>query len=75
MLNRKKKQSVTISILEQPNSNSVTNIESRISKIMNEHFANIGQNLAKQLPMPKKHFIEFLDKNKSPVSSFLFQPT
>ena len=74
LLNPKKKQSVTISVLKQPNSNSITNIKSRISNIMNERFANIGQNLAKQLPTPEKHFIEFLDKNKSPVSSFLFQP-
>ena len=63
LLNRKKKQSVTINVLKQPNCNSITNIKSRISNIMNEHFANIRQNLAKELPTPEKYFMEFLDKN------------
>ena len=48
LLNRKKKQSVTISVLKQPNSNSITNIKSRICKYrtkLSETAPNAGKGL------------------------------
>ena len=63
-----------INCLKQPNSNTTTNIKSRNSNIMNEHFTGIGPTLANNLPTPKKLFTEFLDKNKSPATSFFFCP-
>ena len=74
LLNRKKKTSMEINCLKQPNSNTTVNIKSRISNIMNEHFTGIGPPLANNLPTPKKPFTEFLDKNKSPATSFFFCP-
>ena len=74
LLNRKKKISMKINCLKQPNSNTTTNIKSRIPNIMNEHFTGIGPTLANNLPTPKKLVTEFVDKNKSPATSFFFCP-
>ena len=63
-----------INCLKQPNSNTTVNMKSRISNIMNEHFTGIGPTLANNLPTSKKLFTEFLDKNKSPATSFFFCP-
>ena len=54
LLNRKKKTSMKINCLKQPNSNTTLNMKSRISNIMNEHFTGIGPTLANNLPTPKK---------------------
>ena len=74
LLNRKKKTSMKINCLKQPNSNTTTNMKSRIPNIMNEHFTGIGPTLANNLPTPKELFTEFLDKSKSPATSFFFCP-
>lgn len=63
-----------INCLKQPNSNTTTNMKSRVPNIMNEHFTGIGPTLANNLPRPKELFTEFLDKNKSPATSFSFCP-
>ena len=75
LLNHKKKKSMKINCLKQPNSNTTVNMKSRISNIMNEHFTGIGPSLANNLPTSKTLFTEFLDKNKSPATSFFFQTT
>ena len=54
LLNRKKKTSMKINCLKQPNSKSTVNMKSQISNIMNEHFTGIGPTLANNLPTPKK---------------------
>ena len=75
LLNRNKKKPVRINAIKQPTGNIITkNIKTCIPNIINGHFTNIGPNLAKQLPTPEMPFIEFLDKNKSPMTSF-FSPT
>ena len=69
LLNRNKKKPVRITdAIKQPTENIITNIKTRIPNIINEHFTNIGPNLAKQLPTPEMPFIKFLDKNKSPMT-------
>ena len=73
LLNRKKKHTKTIETLKNPGS-TYTIDKSKISNILNEHFTSVGANLAKELQKPEKHFSEFLDLNKSPVSSFFFSP-
>ena len=37
-------------------------------------FATVGNRLAYNLPIPQKHHLDYVDKCKSPISSFLFQP-
>ena len=74
LLNSKKKTSMKIICLKQPNSNTTTNMKSRIPNIMNEHFTGIGPTLANNLPTPKELFTEFPDKSKSPATSFFFCP-
>lgn len=74
LLNHKKKTSMKINCLKQSNSNTTTNMKTRIPNIMNEHFTGIDQTLANNLPTPKELFTEFLDKNKSPATSFFFCP-
>ena len=68
LLNRKKKHTKTIETLKNPGSSTYTIDKSKISNILNEHFTSVGANLAKELQTPEKHFSEFLDLNKSPVS-------
>ena len=63
-----------INCLKQPNSNTTTNMKSRIPNIMNELFTGIGSTLANNLPTPKEFFTEFLDINKSLPTSFFFYP-
>ena len=74
LLSRKKKTYMTINNLKQPYSNTTTNLKSRIPNILNEHFTSIGPSLANKLPPFEKHFTEYLDKMKSPVTSFFFTP-
>ena len=74
LLNRKKKTYMKINCLKQPNSNTTTNMKSRIPNIINEHFTGIGPTLANNLLTPKELFTEFLDKSKSPATSFFFCP-
>ena len=47
LLNRNKKKPVRINAIKQPTGNIITNIKTRIPNIFNEHFTNIGPNLAK----------------------------
>ena len=74
LLNCKKKTYMTINNLKQPHTNTITNLKSRIPNILNEHFTRIGPSLANKLPLFEKHFIEYLEKKKSPVTSFFFSP-
>ena len=41
---------------------------------MNEHFTGIGPTLANNHPTPEEFFTKFLDKNKSPATSFFCCP-
>ena len=75
LLSRKKKTYMKINNLKQPHTNSTTaNLKSRIPNILNEHFTSIGPSLADKLPPFDKHFIEYLDKRKSPFTSFFSTP-
>ena len=74
LLNRKKKNNITIHNLKQRGSNTTTNDKFAISNILNKHFTSVGPNLAKKLLNSDKHFTDFLDKSNSPASSFFFQP-
>ena len=65
---------MTINNLKQPHTNISTNSKSRIPNILNEHFTSVGPSLANKLPPFEKHFTEYLDKKKSPVTSFFFTP-
>ena len=74
LLNRKKNKNNTINTLKNFGSNTTTNNKSIISNVLNKHFTSIGTKLAARLPNSEKHFTQFLYKNKSLSSSFLFQP-
>ena len=75
ILNRKTKKSKSISALKDfKNNNEVSRDLTRIPNILDEHFATVGQKLANQLPSTSKCFTDVLEKGKSSVSSFFFQP-
>ena len=74
LLNRKKNKNKTINTLKNFGSNTTTNNKSIISNVLNKHFTSIGTKLAAKLPNSEKHFTQLLYENKSPSSSFLFQP-
>ena len=65
LLHRRKKNLKVISALNDFNNRN---------KIINEHFATVGNKLANNLPIPQKHHLDFVNKCKSPISSFFFQP-
>ena len=57
------------------NRNKIIKEGSRIPNIINEHFATVGNRLANNYrPIPQKHHLDYVDKCKSPISYFLFQP-
>ena len=62
---KKKKTYMTIENLKQPHTNTSTNLKLRIPNNLNEQFSSIGFAF-------DKHFIEYLDKKKSLVTSFFF---
>ena len=74
LLSRKKKTYMTINNLKQPHTNITTNSKLRIPNILNEHFTSVGPSLGNKLPPFEKYFTEYLDKKKSPVTSFFFTP-
>ena len=75
LLNRKNKKTKTIDILKDyQNHNNITHDMTRIPNILNEHFATVGQRLARCIPPTQCRFTDFLKKTKSPDSSFYFQP-
>jgi len=65
---------MTINNLKQPHTNITTNSKSSIPIILNEHFTSVGPSLANKLPPFEQHSPEYLDKKKSPVTSFSFTP-
>ena len=70
-----KKNLKAISALKDFNNrNKIVKDGSRIPNIINEHFATVGNRLAKKLSIPQKHHLDYAEKCKSPISSFLFQP-
>ena len=65
---------MTINNLKQPHTNITTDSKPRIPNILNEYFTSVGPSLANKLPPFEKHFTEYLDKKKSPFTSFFFTP-
>ena len=75
LLHRRQKNLKVISALNDFNNrNKIIKEGSRIPNIINEHFATVGNKLANNLPIPQKHHLDFVNKCKSPISSFFFQP-
>ena len=75
LVHRKSKSSNLVRTLEDPNNdNQQTTNPSRLTNILNSHFATIGNRLANRLPASQHSFNDFLVKSKPTQSSFLFQP-
>ena len=75
LLHRRKQNLKVISALKDFNNrNKIVKESSRIPNIINEHFATVGNRLANKLPIPQNHHLDYVDKSKSPISSFFFQP-
>ena len=75
LLYRRKKNSKTITAVEDLiNDSAIAREPSKILNIMNEHFASVGSRLAGKLAPPRRHFLVYVSKCKSPSSSFFFQP-
>ena len=63
-LNRKNKKTKTINILKDyQNHNNITHDMTRIPNILNDHFATVGQRLARCIPPTQCRFTDFLKKN------------
>ena len=61
----KKNLKVISALKDFNNRNKIIKEGSRIPNIINEHFATVGNR-------PQKHHLDYVDKCKSPISSFLF---
>ena len=73
LLHQRKKNLKAISALKDFNNrNKIVKDGSRIPNIINENFAVVGNRLATKLSIPQKHHLDYVDKCKSPISSFLF---
>ena len=74
LIHRKSKSSNLFRTLKDPNNdNQQTTNPSRLTNILNIHFATIGNRLANRLPASQHSFNDFLVKSKPTQSSFLFQ--
>ena len=75
LAHRKSKSSNLVRTLKDPNNdNQQKTNPSRLTNILNSHFATIGNRLANRLPASQHSFNDFLVKSKPTQSSFLFQP-
>ena len=74
LLNCKSKKSRHVNAIKDfNNGNKINRNPQRIANILNEHFASVGEKLASRIPASGDHR-DFLKKNKSPSSSFMFKP-
>lgn len=72
LITNKKKESKSISaIQDHKNHSKIINDPSKLSNIINQHFATVDQKLANKIPEPKKHFSEYLDHINEVNSLFL----
>ena len=67
---RKQNLKVIAALKDFNNRNKIVKESSGIPNIINERFATVGNRLANRLPIP----LDYVDKSKSPISSFFFQP-
>ena len=75
LLYRRNTNSKTITTVKDLiNDSAIAREPSKISNIMNEHFASVGGRLAGKLASPRHHFLEYVIKCKSPSSSFFLWP-
>ena len=72
LLHRRKQNSKVSALKDFNNRNKIVEEGSRIPDIINEHFATVGNKLANKLPIPQNHHLDYVDKGKSPISSFFF---
>ena len=74
LLHRRKKKFKVISALKDFNDRKKIVMEcSRIPNIIKEHFTTIGNRLSNNLPIPPKNHLDYVDKCKSSISSYLFR--
>ena len=72
---RRTKNLKTITAFKNPNNkNKLVKDFSHIPNIVNEHFASVGSKLASKISSFQQHYLHFVNKNMSPMPSFLFQP-
>ena len=75
LLYRRKNNSKTITTVKDLiNDSAIARGPSKTSDIMNEHFASVGGRLSGKLAPPRRHFLKYVSKCKSPSSSFFFRP-
>ena len=75
LLFRRKKHLKTITaIKDRNNKNKLVKDSLHIPNIVNEHFASVRSKLAGKIPFSQQNYLDFVNKNMSPIPSFFFQP-
>ena len=73
LLHRRTRNLKVISAQKDFNSrNKIVKEGSRIPNVINKHLATAGNRPANNLLIPQKRRLNYVDKRKSPISSFLF---
>ena len=73
-INRKKNWRVISALKDFNNCLKIVKEGLQIPNIIIEDFATFRNRLTYNLPIPQKHNLDYLDKCKCPISSFLFEP-
>ena len=69
----KKKFKVISALKDFNDRNKIVKEGSRIPNIIKEHFTTIRNRLSNNLPIPPKNHLDYVDKCKSSISSYLFR--
>ena len=59
-----------MSTLQLPNNQGVTQNQSEIANVLNNHFAAVGPKLANSIPLPTRYFRDYLGNSDHPNSLF-----
>ena len=74
VLYRRKKTKIVTAIKDINKSNKIVKEPPQVANILNDHFSSVGNRLARTIPTPQQHYLNYVCHCKAPTSSFLFLP-
>ena len=70
----RKKTKIVTAIKDINKSNKIVKEPPQVANILNDHFSSVGNRLARTIPTPQQHYLNYICHCKAPISSFLFLP-
>ena len=71
LISNKQRKAKPVSTLQLPNNQGVTQSQSEIANVLNNHFSSVGPKLANIIPSPTRDFRDYLGNSDHP-NSFYF---